>query len=238
MSKIITKVNDGVLVIELNNASKLNCIGYEMLVQLNNAVDKAKEDEDVKVILIKGSGDRAFSTGADLKEFKTLSKSEEVRWIEFGNDVFNKIESLTKPTIAFIDGYALGGGLELALACDFRIGTSRAIFSSPELQHGWLPGWGGMTRMRRLLGEKNTKEIVFLCQQIDAKKALEVGLLTIVVENESCEGLKNMLQHLKSIDTKAFSLAKVAIADENRTTRGVDVQYDVLAMQLAQQVNK
>ena len=95
MSKIITKVNDGVLVIELNNASKLNCIGYEMLVQLNNAVDKAKEDEDVKVILIKGSGDRAFSTGADLKEFKTLSKSEEVRWIEFGNDVFNKIESLT-----------------------------------------------------------------------------------------------------------------------------------------------
>ena len=188
-------------------------------------------------IIIKGAGDRAFSTGADLKEFRSLNPQQEVTWIELGNSVFNTIESLKKPTVAFIDGYAMGGGLELALACDFRIGTPRTVLASPELQHGWLPGWGGMTRMRKLFGESITKQVAFLCQRIDSDKALRLGMLSNVVENETSEEFVNMVEHLKSLDTNAFSLAKAAIADEFRTTKGVDIKYDILAMQLAQKVN-
>lgn len=236
--KVIVRQKDRVLTLVLNNPSKLNCMGFAMLNQLNDAVCVAKETEDIKVVLIKGAGEKAFSTGADLKEFKSLAPAEEVRWIELGNSVFNKIESLNKPTIAFIDGYAMGGGLELALACDFRVGTPRAVLSSPELQHGWLPGWGGMTRMRRLFGESVAKEVIFLCEKIDAEKALRLGMLTCLVENENSEELINMVQQLSSVDSSAFALAKAGIDDEYRTTEGVDVKFDVLAMQLAQQIDR
>ncbi len=199
---------DGVLSLVLNNPAKLNCMGFEMLSQLNAAVKEAKESEEVKLLLIKGAGDRAFSTGADLKEFKSLTPAEEVRWIDEGNSVFNQIESLDKPTIAYIGGYAIGGGLELALACDIRVGSPNAVFSSPELQHGWLPGWGGMTRMKRLFGEAVAKEVFFLCDKIDAEKALRLGMLNLVVEDDNSEVLKSMIRHLISIDSTAFALAK------------------------------
>lgn len=237
-NKVTVKQKNGILILELNNPSKMNCIGFTMLNELNEAVCKAEENEDVKVVLIKGAGEKAFSTGADLKEFKSLKPKDEVRWIELGNSVFNKIESLNKPTIAFIDGYAIGGGLELALACDIRVGTLKAVLSSSELKHGWLPGWGGMTRMRQLFGESVAKEVIFLCENIDAEKALQLGLLNRLVENETSDEFTSLIQHLNSIDSSAFSLAKAAIADENRTTNGVDVKFDVLAMQLAQQINR
>jgi enoyl-CoA hydratase/carnithine racemase len=236
--KLLVKQKDGILTLELNNPSKLNCMGFTMLNQLNEAICKAEKSEDFKVVIIKGAGDRAFSTGADLKEFKSLKPKDEVRWIELGNSVFNNVESLNKPTVAFIDGYAMGGGLELALACDFRVGTAKAVLSSPELQYGWLPGWGGMTRMRRLFGESVAKEVIFLCEKIDAEKALRLGILNRMVENEKSDEFTAMIQHLMSIDSSAFALAKAAISDESRTTGGVDVKFDILAMQLAQQVNR
>ena len=236
--KVLESQKDGILTLELNNPSKLNCMGFEMLNQLNKAICKAEKSEDVKVALIKGAGERAFSTGADLKEFKSLKPEDEVRWIELGNAVFNKIENLGKPTVAFIDGYAMGGGLELALACDFRVGTSKAVLSNPELQYGWLPGWGGMTRMRRLFGESIAKEVIFLCERIEAGKALQLGILNRLVDSENSDEFTKMIQHLKSLDSSAFALAKAAISDESRTTSGVDIKFDVLAMQLAQQVNR
>ena len=236
--KVLVKQKDGVLTLQLNNPSKLNCMGFAMLNQLNDAFCMAENSEEVKIILIKGAGDKAFSTGADLKEFKSLKPKDEIRWIELGNSVFNKIESLNKPTVAFIDGYAMGGGLELALACDFRVGTTKAVLSSPELHYGCLPGWGGMTRLRRLFGESVAKEVIFLCEKIEAEKALRLGILNRLVENEKSDEFTAMIQHLMSIDSSVFALAKAAISDESRTTSGVDVKFDILAMQLAQQVNR
>ena len=236
--KILVEQKNGILTLILNNPSKLNCMGFAMLKQMNEIICEAEEKDEIKVILIKGAGEKAFSTGADLKEFKSLTPAEEVKWIELGNSVFNKIESLNKPTVAFIEGYAIGGGLELALACDFRIGTPRAVLSSPELQHGWLPGWGGMTRMRRLFGESVAKEVIFLCQKIDAEKALQLGMLTRIVESETSDEFTKLIQHLKSVNSSVFAMAKAAIADEFRTTRGVDIKFDILALQLAQQVNR
>lgn len=229
--KVLITHKDGILTIKLNNPAKLNCMGFAMLGQLNEAINEAENSEAVKVVLIKGAGERAFSTGADLKEFKALKPAEQANWIELGNSVFSKIESLNKPTVAYIDGYAMGGGLELALACDFRVGTPKAVLSSPELQHGWLPGWGGMTRMRRLFGESVAKEVIFLCRKIDAEKAMGLGMLTCLVVNDTSEEFTSIIQHLSALDSSVFMLAKAALGDEFRTTKGVDVKFDVLAVQ-------
>lgn len=230
--KIIYEIEDNVVFITLNNPAKLNCIGFQMLYELEEALIKVEKNNEIRVVIIKGAGEKAFSTGADLKEFKLLSDEKAKEWIEFGNKVFNKIENLNKPTIAFINGYAIGGGLELALSCDFRNGTETAVLSSPELQHGWLPGWGGMARLRRLLGEAKSKEVVMLCEKIPAEKALEIGLINKISSMEE-EAFTRLINHLGNIKPEAFRLAKSALMDAERTTDGADVQFDVLAMQIA-----
>ena len=234
--KIKLTINQDVAEITLNYPDKLNCIGFEMLHALDEAVDMASMNNSIRVVLIKGAGDRSFSTGADLKEFNTLSKDKAVEWIEFGNSVFNKIEELPKPTVALIHGYAIGGGLELALTCDFRLGIENAIFSSSELQHGWLPGWGGMTRLRRIIGEARAKEVVMLNEKIPAVQALQLGLLTRILNaNNTDDELGSFLSHLAGLNPGAFKLSKAALMDQNRGTRGEDIQFDVLAVQIADQ---
>lgn len=232
MNKIIFEIKNNVALITLNNPAKLNCMGLELLNELNDAVDKIKRNENVRVLVIQGAGERAFSTGADLKQFTALSEDKLKNWIVFGNEVFNKIEELNKPTIAYINGYALGGGLELALACDFRIGTETTVLGCPELEHGWLPGWGGITRLRRLAGEAKAKEMVMLNQKINANEALQMGLLHRI-DNEKGEQLSLFTEHLKKLKLEAFELAKVALQDENRTTKGADIQFDVMAAQVS-----
>ena len=231
---IITELKQGLLTITLNYPQKMNCMGFEMLEGLNNSIDFAKENKKVKVILFKGAGERAFSTGANIKEFETLEENEVKRWIEFGNEINNKIETIGKPTVAFINGYAMGGGLELALACDFRLASQTAILSSPEVSNGWLPGWGGMTRVRRLVGESNAKRIVLLCERLDANQALQMGLVTRVVTEDEVQDFMNTLIEMKPI---AYALAKSAVMDATRTTSGSDVDFDVLAVKIAQQDN-
>lgn len=232
---IVTNLEAGLYTITLNYPQKMNCMGFEMLEGLDNAIDFAKENNGVKVILFRGAGDRAFSTGANIKEFETLEENEVKRWIELGNEINNKIETISKPTVAFINGYAMGGGLELALACDFRLASQTAILSSPEVSNGWLPGWGGMTRVRRLVGEANAKRIVLLCERLDANQALQMGLVTRVVSENEVYDFMNTLIGMKPI---AYALAKSAVMDATRTTSGSDVDFDVLAVKISQQKNK
>lgn len=231
--KIILEVKGIVGTLTLNNPEKLNCMGFALLEALGQALQEVASLKEVRVLLIRGAGERAFSTGADLKEFSSLGKDQAEQWIRYGNEVFNTLESLPIPTVALIRGYAVGGGLELALCCDFRLGTESAILASPELQHGWLPGWGGMTRLRRLVGEARAKEVVMLNQKIPASDALRMGLLTKILENGSAEDeLAAMLEHLASLKPGAFGLAKRVLMDEGRTTRGSDIDFDILALQL------
>jgi len=226
--KIIYEVKDSIGFITLNNPSKLNCMGFELLHGLNDSVEASHKDKNVKVVVIQGAGERAFSTGADLKEFKALSNVDRKNWIVFGNEIFNNIETLNKPTIAYISGYALGGGLELALACDFRIGTTTAVLGSPELEHGWLPGWGGVARLRKLIGESAAKEVIMLNQKLSAKESLQFGLLNRI-DNENREQLNLFTEHLKKLSPRAFEIAKMALQDVTRTTYGSDINFDVLA---------
>jgi len=231
--KIILEVSGKVGQITLNNPKKLNCMGFEMLEALDQALQEAANLQELQVLLIKGAGDRAFSTGADLKEFSSLTRDQSDRWIRYGNEVFNTLESLPIPTVALIRGYAVGGGLELALCCDFRLGNEGAILSSPELQHGWLPGWGGMTRLRRLIGEARAKEVVMLNQKIHAENALQMGLLSrVLTKGSEDKEVEVFLEHLASLKPAAFGLAKRALMDDGRTTRGSDIDFDILALQL------
>ena len=216
--KILVQNRDGIAEITLNNPAKLNCIGFEMLQALDQAVNSAGENAQIKVLLIKGAGERAFSTGADLNEFQALSPKGREDWNAFGNTVFDKIEKLSKPTIALINGYAMGGGLELALCCDFRFGTETALISSPELQHGWLPGWGGMNRLHRLIGEARAKEVVMLNERIPAHQAVHYAILTLVLpaDQEETE-LKAILNHLPELDSTVLAKAKDALTGSNRS---------------------
>lgn len=216
--KIIVQNKDGIAEITLNNPAKLNCIGLEMLQALEQAVDSAGADAGTRVVLIKGAGERAFSTGADLNEFRSLSPKGREEWNAYGNTVFSKIEKLSKPTIALINGYTMGGGLELALCCDFRFGTETTLISSPELQHGWLPGWGGMIRLRRLIGEARAKEVVMLNERIPAQQALNYGILTRVLpaDREETE-LEAILKHLSGLNSTVLAQAKDALTGFNRS---------------------
>jgi enoyl-CoA hydratase/carnithine racemase len=227
-NKIIFELKENIGYIFLNNPSKMNCMGFELLHQLNQKIDEISEYKTVKVFVFQGAGDRAFSTGADLKEFSSLSDNDLKKWIELGHEIFNKIENLGKPTIAFINGYALGGGLELALACDFRIGTQKAILGSPELEHGWLPGWGGIARLKRLVGEINAKEIIMLNQKLNADESLKLGLLNRI-DNKNKDQLNFFINHLKKIKPEIFELAKKALHNPNRSTSEANIQFDVEA---------
>ena len=229
--KILVNRRKQVLEITLNNPEKMNCMGFEMLFALDEAVSNAGKDPDIRVLLIQGAGERAFSTGADLKEFQALPDEKADEWIEFGNSVFNRIEQLQKPSVALINGYAIGGGLELALACDFRVGTGSAVLASVEVQHGWLPGWGGMTRLRRLIGESRAKEVVMLCEKIPAERAFEMGLITRILSGGAADPeLEKLLDHLAGLNPDTFKQAKSVLMDPDRTTYGPDVQFDVLAV--------
>jgi enoyl-CoA hydratase/carnithine racemase len=225
-NQIIYELKESVGYITLNNPSKMNCMGFDLLNELNETIDQIEKDSELKVLVFQGAGDRAFSTGANLKEFNALSEEGLKKWIVLGNKIFNKIQNLNKPTIAFINGYALGGGVELALACDFRIGTETAILGSPELEHGWLPGWGGIVRLKQLVGEAFAKEILMLNQKINAQEALRLGLLNRI-ENENKNQLTFFIHHLKNLKPDIFGMAKTAIQNPGMTASEADIEFDV-----------
>ena len=230
--KVIFEVKGGVGTLTLNHPEKLNCMGMTMLEALDEKLKQSAGNPESKALLIRGAGDRAFSTGADLNEFSSLNKDQAAHWIRFGNEVFNALENLSIPTVARIHGYAVGGGLELALCCDFRLGTDSAILASPELQHGWLPGWGGMARLRRLIGEARAKEVIMLNRKISAEESLHLGLLTSILSRDPEGDVANFLEHLISLKARAFGLAKRALMDEHRTTHGTDIDFDIMALYL------
>lgn len=175
------KKEEKLLWIILNRLDKLNAINDTMIDELSNALDYAEEDSSVRTVAITGEG-RSFSAGMDMNMFPgatPVSAEDFIRKTQY--KVFLKIENLSKPVIAAINGYAFGTGLELALACDFRIASENAELGVPEISLGIVPGWGGTQRLVRIVGLAKAKEIAMLGERISAKKALEMGLVHKVV---------------------------------------------------------
>lgn len=229
-NRVISRIDEGVQTLTLNRPAKLNCIDWEMLEQVQEAVKRSATNDEVKVLLLRGAGERSFSTGGDLNAFQSLDSVETKRWIRLGQEILNGLESLPKPTVAVIHGYAYGGGLELALACDLRLATTAASFSSPELGLGWIPGWGALTRLRRLVGESRAKEIIYLGRRLDAGAAERIGLVNQVLPETELESeLATWCEQLKKLDPVVFALAKTALNDPARQTVGTGLDFDILA---------
>ncbi|MCY0874183.1 MAG: enoyl-CoA hydratase-related protein [Acidianus infernus] len=179
METIETKIENGIGWIILNRPDKLNAINLKMLEELEEVTKNFEENNDVKVIIFTGNG-KAFSAGADISQFKELNSISAWNFAKKGRKVMDYIESISKPTIAMINGYALGGGLELALACDFRIAAEEASLGLPEINLGIYPGFGGTQRLVRAIGKAKAMELMMTGDRISAKEAERIGLVNKV----------------------------------------------------------
>ena len=178
---IIVDQEAALTVITLNRAEVLNAFDWDSLNRLQAAIAEFEADPSRKAMIITGTGEKAFSVGADLKDLKAMQQDETIEWCLLGSKVFNAIARVPKPVVAAVNGYALGGGLELALACDFRIAAENASLGLPEVTLGWIPGWGGVKRLVEIIGPTRAKEMLMFGSRIKAAEALSLGILNRVV---------------------------------------------------------
>jgi len=226
---------DGVATISINRPQALNALNEATLLELSHRLSDAEQDADIKVVVITGAGDRAFCAGADLNVMKTATPYKGMHLSLIGQKVTMEVEEATKPVIAAINGYALGGGLELAMACDIRIASAKAKLGQPEVNVGLIPGWGGTQRLPRLVGKGIAKEMIFTGENIDAKRAEHLGLVNMVVPPEELKtAVKEMASKLMSKPPIGLELAKHLInnsteVDLKSGLRNEAVAFGVLA---------
>ena len=178
---ILTDNKNHTLVIMLNRPEVLNALQRKMLVELNDAIEKMKDDDDIRGAVIIGAGDKAFAAGADISEFGTPTQEEGESVSKFGQKVFSAIENSPKPIIAAVNGFALGGGCELAMACHMRIASENAKFGQPEVKLGLIAGYGGTQRLAQHIGKGKATELLITGNMISADEALQLGLVNYVV---------------------------------------------------------
>jgi enoyl-CoA hydratase len=174
--------------------------------ELNDLLKEIKSNDSAKVVIITGSGEKAFVAGADIKELNKLDGNEGEKFARFGQSVFDAIENLGKPVIAAVNGYALGGGCELALACHFRIASENAVFGQPELKLGIIPGYGGTQRLARQINTGRALQIILTGEMVSAEHAEKIGLVNAVCKAEE------LLSEAKNIAAKICSMAQIAVA--------------------------
>lgn len=218
---VVTAAEGGVMQITVDRQEKLNALNRQVMAQLHEAFERAAEDESVRCVTLTGAGDRAFVAGADISEFLPLDGQGAESLIRQGHALMALIESLGKPVIAAINGYALGGGCELALACTLRIASSTAQIGLPEVSLGLMPGYGGTQRLSRLIGAGRALEMMLTGKPVDATKALQSGLVNAVVEpGELGETVRGMAARL----ARSAPIAMKGIMEAVR--RGIDLPLD------------
>ena len=219
-NNILVEKEENIAILTINRPSSLNALNSETLEELDKAIDNLADDEEVLAIVITGAG-KAFVAGADITEMKDLNAIQGRRFGLLGNKVFRKLEILEKPVIAAVNGFALGGGCEISMACDIRIASTKSKFGQPEVGLGITPGFGGTQRLPRLVGTAVAKQLIFTGEIIGAEEALRIGLVNKVVEPEKLmEEAKGMAKKIASNAPIAVKLCKVAI------NRGVQCDID------------
>ena len=210
--------NVGILTIQREEA--LNALNIQVLTELDQAIEQVKNDESIHVLIITGKG-KAFVAGADISEMKDLNQFEGREFGALGINTFRKIELMEKPVIAMVNGYALGGGCELALSCDIRIASEKAVFGQPEVGLGITPGFSGTQRLPRIVGLAKAKELIFTANNIRADEALEIGLVNkLVSKDELLETTMKMAEKIASNAQLAVSYSKNAI------NRGIETDIE------------
>ncbi len=212
-SLILQHKSDGILTITIQRPQALNALNAEVIKQLAEAIDRAQTDSEVKTIVITGSGDKAFVAGADIKEFADYSGKEGKALAQQGQDsLFNRIERSSKPVIAAVNGFALGGGLELALACHIRIASDNARMGLPEVSLGVIPGYGGTQRLPQIVGKGKAMEMILSAKMMGANDAAACGLVNAVVPPDALlETAHNMARSIMKNSPKAVATAIQAV---------------------------
>jgi len=182
MALITTSKTDGICTVKINRPEKLNAMNMDAAKELTEVFENLGKDDSIKVIILTGEGDKAFSAGADIEYMSKISADESEEYAKLGQLVTGTVENVKQPTIAAINGFALGGGCELAMSCDIRIAANTAKMGQPEVTIGIPPGWGGTQRLMRIVGIAKAKEMVFTGKMIKAEEAREIGLVNQVVE--------------------------------------------------------
>ncbi len=182
---ILTEEKNGILFLTINRPDKLNALNRKTIEELDVVFSTEALKESVRVVILTGQGTKAFVAGADISEFSSFNQAEAIALSAFGQNVFNKIEAFKKPVIAAVNGYALGGGCELALACHIRIASTNAIFGLPEVSLGLLPGYGGTQRLPLIIGKGRALELILSGASKDSAWALQAGLANAVVASET-----------------------------------------------------
>ena len=224
----VTK-KDHIAVVTMNRPEALNALNKAVFTDLEVALDDVEKDDEVYVVIITGAG-RAFIAGADIGEMAPMNVAEGLAFSELGNRILMRVDMMEKPTIAAVNGFALGGGCEMALACDIRIASEKAKFGQPEVGLGIIPGFGGTQRMARIIGTGPAMELIYTADTIDAQRALEIGMVNHVVPADQLmdEAMK-LAQKICTNAQKAIRASKLAIR------RGIDcdistaVSYEALA---------
>ncbi len=212
MKNVLSQIENKVLTITINRPDKLNALNQATLSELDDIIQDAKNNENVSVIVITGSGDKAFVAGADISELATTNANTGMHFAQYGQSVFNGIENCGKPVIAAINGFALGGGCELAMACHLRIASDNAKLGQPEIKLGVIPGFGGTQRLTRLIGKGRSMEMNLLGDMVSADKAEQWGLVNLVVpQGELTATVSKIAQQLADSAPIALGMAIDAI---------------------------
>lgn len=208
---LLVESEERIGIIKINRPAALNSLNTQTIQELNDAVHQLSENPDVRVIVVTGEG-KAFVAGADIAEMKHMTKEQAMDFSRMGQKAFSFLESQEKPVIAAVNGFALGGGCELALACDIRIASEAAKFGQPEVSLGVTPGFAGTQRLLRLVGTAKAKELVYTGDIIDAQTALSLGLANQVVSPDKLmETAMGMAKKIASKGPMAVKLAKRVI---------------------------
>ena len=197
---IILEVDNAVATLFFNRPKALNALNNALFDELDIALDQISDNKNIRVLILTGTGDKAFVAGADIAELVKMNPLQGKSFSRKGQKVFSKIEALPIPAIAAVNGFALGGGLEAALGCDFIYASQKALFGLPEINLGLIPGFGGTQRLARRIGESRAKEMMFTGKNINAQKALEYGIVNKICEPELL--MENVLKTANLIATK------------------------------------
>ena len=216
--------NNHIGTLTINRPDSLNAMNREVLLEFINELKKIQSDKEIRVIIITGSGEKAFIAGADIKLMQKMNRQEAFDFANLGQELANLIEKSAKPVIAAVNGYALGGGCEIASSCHLRIASDNAIFAQPEVKIGLLPGWGGTQRLPRIIGRGLANEIILTGRNVTAKEALDIGLVNRVVPQEelmhTCFDVANMILK-NSPNAIAESIKLISLAAGMKLKKGL-----------------
>ena len=203
---LLASLDNGIYTIAINRPDKLNALNKDVFSDLTSALDEIETNAEIKSVIITGAGPKAFVAGADISEFGGLNKEDAMQLAKRGQDIFARIENCSKPIVAAVNGFALGGGCELAMACHFRVASENAKFGQPEVTLGLIPGYGGTQRLVQLIGKGKAMELLMSAHLIDANEAKQLGLVNYVTTAET------LVDHTKKILDIINSKAPLAIA--------------------------